>query len=148
MAHRNRLRNPGIGLETAAVKAAPQRTMDARAERRAMIALFAVFALLFQAMVPSLASAAAGPGAAPICRPLADANAPAGSTDPAAPAPGQPCQHCVCPAIAAAPPPSLSILRIAYEVERAPMAPQPRALRPPARAPPRPPGQGPPLPNA
>ena len=113
-----------------------------------MLAVVAVFALLFQALIPSLAAASAAPDAAQICRPLAAAGAPNGTGDPQAPDPGHHhCQHCVCPATAATPPPVLSLSRVAYPTALPPHPLDPRVQRPPSRAPPRPPGQGPPIPN-
>ena len=142
------LRKPPMGLEGAAVRTAQDIGVEARAERRAMLAVVAVFALLFQALIPSLAAASPNPDAAPICRPLAPADAPEGAGDPQAPDPGHHhCQHCVCPTPAAAPPPLLSLARVAYPTALPPLPVDPRVQRPPTRAPPRPPGQGPPIPN-
>jgi len=81
-------------------------TPRATDDRRAIAALLAVFALLVQALVPSLAAASVGPG-----QDLGAICAPAGVTHhgdaPGAPAqhPGGGCDHCVCP-MAAAPPPA------------------------------------------
>lgn len=121
--------------------------MTARAERRAMVALVAVFALLVQALVPSLAAAGtlSGEGLS-ICTQAGLAPAPDGGSAPA-PA-GHDCQHCVCPALTAEPPPVASVQPVAYAEPAAPVADTPRGVRPQARAPPRPPGQGPPTPNA
>lgn len=121
--------------------------MNGRAERRAMIALFAVFALFVQALIPTLANAAPGPGGSTaICTEMGLATVDDG-------APGQPpaahsCQHCVCPAIADTTAPIVQVLPVAYAVAEAPVADTPRGVRPLPRAPPRPPGQGPPIPNA
>lgn len=112
-----------------------------------MIALFAVFALLVQALIPSLANAAPGPGGpAAICTEMGLATV--GDAAPGQPAPSHSCQHCVCPALAETPAPIVQILPVAYVVAAAPVADTPRGVRPLPRAPPRPPGQGPPLPNA
>lgn len=121
--------------------------MTARAERRAMIALVAVFALLVQALIPSLANAGTGPGEGlAICTQAGLAPAPDGGAP--APPQGHDCQHCVCPAATAAPPPLASIRPVAYAQAPAPVADTPAGVRPLIRAPPRPPGQGPPAPNA
>jgi hypothetical protein len=130
------------------VRTAQKTGIDARAERRAMLAVVAVFALLFQALVPSLAAASADLGATPICRPLAAGSAQGGAGDPQAPDPGHHCQHCVCPATAGEPPPVQSHARVTYATALPPAPLHPFVEPPPARAPPRPPGQGPPPPNA
>ncbi len=114
-----------------------------------MIALVAVFALLVQALIPAIASAApASSGDQVICTShglmsvTLDDTAPAGGADSA------PCDHCVCPPVAAAPPVSLApAVAIAYARAAEPGVDD-RDLPPPARAPPRPPGQGPPTSNA
>jgi hypothetical protein len=122
--------------------------MSARAERRAMIALVAVFALLVQALIPTLAMAAAsGDPAMVICTAKGLQAAPAGGQDPGQPA-DHACQHCLCPAISTAASPSLEIIPVAYIVAAAPRALTAQAQLPPARGPPRPPGQGPPLSQA
>ena len=115
-----------------------------RADRRGMIALCAVFALLVQILAPGLASA--GPalpdGSMLICADggqngLAGAPIPPGGND-------HPCDHCVCPPSMAPPPTPLQAGRVAYVVAAAAPRPRIRYRIPPARAPPRPPGQGPP----
>ncbi|WP_296596292.1 DUF2946 family protein [Phenylobacterium sp.] len=117
-----------------------------RAERRAMIALLAVFCLLVQALVPSLAAASpASAGEMLICTEMGLQTAP---DSPGAPPVSHACKHCLCPAPADTPPPVVSVIRVAYAVELAEAQPAPQIRIPPARAPPRPPGQGPPLPNA
>jgi hypothetical protein len=90
--------------------AVPTSRISARAERRAIAALVAVFALLVQALIPSLAMAAASPAFdhGVIC---ADAGHGGfvrndGSGAPA-PHQGAGCDHCVCPT-AAAPPSTLA----------------------------------------
>lgn len=148
MAERPRLRKAANGVEGPIVGRWASEGLSAQAERRAMIALVAVFALFFQALVPQLAAASAGLGAAPICAPMTSGTGAGGGSAPASPLPGHPCQHCVCPAVMASPPPILTVLAIAYVVERIPFTPAIRTIKPFARAPPRPPGQGPPTPNA
>jgi len=121
--------------------------VNAGAERRAIVALFAVFALFVQALIPNLANAATGPGGATaICTEMGLATV--GDGAPAQPAPAHGCQHCVCPALAETPAPIIQDLPVAYAVAAAPVADTPRGVRPLPRAPPRPPGQGPPAPNA
>lgn len=146
MQHSRRLRNPAIGLDRRFVGFLTNRTHAERAERRAIIALLATFALLVQALIPSLA--AASPGAASellICTQMGLQTAP---DAPGAPPVSHSCKHCLCPAPASAPPPIVSIARVAYVAELAQPHPAPQIRIPPARAPPRPPGQGPPIPNA
>jgi len=119
---------------------------DARHDRRALAALFAVFALMVQALIPAAAMA----------RPQADeaqvictasgtqAAAPHGQSAPHKGFGGMPCQDCLAAAMACVTTPALAVLPVAYvtaRVEHAAAAP-PLELR--ARAPPRPPGQGPP----
>lgn len=75
--------------------------MNARAERRAMIALVAVFALFVQALIPGLAAAGtmSGPGMT-ICTDMGLAPLPADGGQPATPA--HACDHCLCPSLAPA----------------------------------------------
>jgi hypothetical protein len=125
--------------------------MDARAERRAMLALLAAFALLVQALWPLTAAAAAGADLGPalqICTGHGLASAPADDQAPAKSAPGHPCQHCICPAVAATPAEPLALAVPARFEIREPRVLAQAAAPPPARAPPRPPGQGPPASNA
>ena len=83
-------------------------TMNARAERRAIIALVAVFVMLVQALIPSLASAGTFPGEGlAICTQAGLAPALDGGSVPAPG--GHDCQHCVCPAATAEPPPIASV---------------------------------------
>lgn len=118
-----------------------------RAERRAMIALVAVFCLLVQALVPAFAAAApASAGEMLICTDMGLQTAPDGGTG--APAQQHSCKHCLCPAPAADPPAVFSVQRIAYAVAATPAVPKTQRLLPPVRAPPRPPGQGPPTSDA
>ena len=121
-------------------------TKQARAERRAMIALVAVFVLLVQALVPAFAVAGPMPdGANRICTTMGVQQAPDDSTPPAA---DHACKHCVCPAPANLPPVAADVARVAYAVAEAPATAANRTLPPPARGPPRPPGQGPPTSDA
>jgi hypothetical protein len=120
--------------------------MSLRAERRAMLALVAVFALLVQALVPGIAGAAPAPSGAAqvICTGQGLSTIHIGDAAPAKGAPAGHCEHCVCPPAAMTPPASAEpAVAVAYA-----MATRPEAVRadlpPPARAPPRPPGQGPP----
>lgn len=116
-----------------------------------MLALVAVFALLVQALIPSLAGAAPSPLGGPlgetvICTSLGPQTAP---TDGGAPAHVGRCDHCVCPAAAAGlPPPAADPAPATFAYVRTEPRVPPAAPPPPARAPPRPPGQGPPSPNA
>lgn len=143
MQHRAALRNPTMGLGRGFVG---QSTKPARAERRAMIALVAVFALMVQALMPAFAAAGPMPdGATLICTDMGLQTAP---TDSAPPVADHACKHCLCPAPANEPPTTASVVRIAYAVAPAPAIDVRRAMPPPARAPPRPPGQGPPASDA
>lgn len=120
------------------------RPMSARAERRAILALLTVFALLVQAWIPSLAMAAPASAADMVlCTQQGLQTAPT-NPDPGQTAPSHACQHCVCPALVSAPPPIVSVLAVAYVVAEAPVSDTPVGVRPQPRAPPRPPGQGPP----
>lgn len=121
--------------------------MGPGAERRAMIALIAVFALMVQALIPAIANAAPARGGQQVV--CTDHGLQ--TVDPTAPAKGQlpaHCEHCVCPPTAAQPPAMVEpAVFIAYARE---VRPQSAAINlpPPARAPPRPPGQGPPASDA
>ena len=130
------------------VKSVAITSMSAGAERRAIVALLTAFALMVQALIPSLASAAPmSLSDMVLCTEQGLQSAPAGSV-PAQTPPGHACQHCICPAIATTLPPVVSILAVAYVVTEALVTATPCGTRPAARAPPRPPGQGPPLSNA
>ena len=123
--------------------------MTPGAERRAMIALVAVFALMVQALIPAMANAApVRAGEQVICT---DHGLQTVSLDEKAPAKSQAashCGHCVCPPVAAQPPAILEPTAfVAYALELRPEAAS-ADLPPPARAPPRPPGQGPPTSDA
>ena len=127
-----------------------------RADRRAICALVAVFALMVQALIPAAAMAAdaraAGlPGALVICTGHGtetlglDGKAAPGSPGSHRGFGGMPCQDCLAAAIAAvAPSPAADIQLVVYRVARVDHAPAVSLLAPRARAPPRPPGQGPP----
>lgn len=121
--------------------------MDARTERRAMIALVAVFALLVQALLPAMARAAPPPDSATVICTQAGA-APVRNPNPEHPPADHACKQCLCPALASTPPPVAHIEPVAYVETAAPRTTTPHTLHPPARAPPRPPGQGPPSSNA
>jgi hypothetical protein len=119
--------------------------MSARAERRAIVALLTVFALLVQALIPSLALAASpARGDMLICTERGLEGAPAGAI-PDQPSADHVCQHCICPGIASTPTPHATVQTVSYIVRETPVAATPRGVRPQARAPPRPPGQGPPV---
>ena len=121
-------------------------TNQARSERRAMIALVAVFALLVQALAPAFAVAGPMPdGGNVICTAMGLQTAPADSTPPPV---DHTCKHCVCPAPADLPPSPATKTRVAYSVTEAPTSAANRIVPPPGRGPPRPPGQGPPGSNA
>ncbi len=121
--------------------------MPERTERRAMIALVAVFALLVQALIPSLVMAAPGaPGDLLICTQMGLQTAPGDGGAPALA--NHACKHCLCPAPVTDPPQAVTIQHVAYVVAIAPTALASHRRVPPARAPPRPPGQGPPLSDA
>ena len=124
------------------------RPLSARAERRAVVALLTAFALLVQALIPTLASAAPmSPGEMTLCTLDGVQSAPGGPIpDPSST--DHSCQHGLCPAIATTPPPVVSLRHVVYVLTEAPVADTPRGFRPQARAPPRPPGQGPPLSHA
>jgi hypothetical protein len=122
--------------------------MGVRAERRAMIALVALFALLVQMLAPSLAAAAPAPGEQVICTDHGLQTIRTGDTGPAKDAPGHACDHCVCPPVAATLAAVIQpVVFVAFAREARPEAVS-TDLPPPARAPPRPPGQGPPLSHA
>jgi hypothetical protein len=119
--------------------------MSEGAERRAVVALVAVFALLVQALVPALAAASPLQASAQvICTGHGLKTVPPGDTAPMKQSPGGACDHCVCIPLAAAPAPvSFAIRSPSYALAVTPEAIW-SDLPPPARAPPRPPGQGPP----
>ena len=122
--------------------------MSARAERQAMIALVAVFALLVQMLAPTLAVAgpASGPGTQVICTSHGLQTIQTGDAAPAQDSPAAACDHCVCPPAAAtpaavvAPAAAVRYAVAAIDVRRAnsPVAPGRGLAAPP------PPSRGPP----
>jgi hypothetical protein len=115
-------------------------------ERRAIIALFVMFALMVQALIPTMAMAASADGRMILCTAGGTETLSAdGKTDAPAPHHGAPCQDCLAAAVVAAePPPVLAVLPAAYAVARVERTAPARSVAPRARAPPRPLGQGPP----
>jgi hypothetical protein len=115
-------------------------------DRRAIAALFVVFALMVQALAPAHAMAATNPAGVTICTATGTHTAAAqGGRDSPAQHHGAPCQDCLAAALAAtAPPPALAIQPVAYAVARVQHLRAAALIAPRARAPPRPPGQGPP----
>lgn len=115
-------------------------------DRRALAALFAVFALMVQAMIPAAAMASPAPsGPFTVC--TAAGTETLTSHDQPAPHKGfagMPCQNCLAAAMAMVVTPGLAVRPVAYAAERIEHAPIVALLAPRARAPPRPPGQGPP----
>jgi len=118
-----------------------------RNERRALIALVAVFALIVQAFWPLAAAAAPtfGGATALICTGHSLETAPAGAPDKGAA--GQPCQHCVCPTAAALP--TVEVACSSEAVRYVRTAPAVRSAQDPGPgrglAAPPPPGRGPPV---
>ena len=113
-----------------------------------MMGVFVVFALLVQALIPSMAmSSSMSTNGLEICTTRGVQAAPAGTPAPDMPASGHTCQHCICPLALTATLPVLVVLQVTYIVARTAVVEIPRGLRPLARAPPRPPGQGPPALN-
>lgn len=140
MAQARRLRNPRMGLGPPPMPNC--REMAARAERRAMIALIAVFVLVAQALAPAaMASPLAYVDGGVIC-----VSQPAGDHgEPAAPAQAAGhCQHCVCPVGPALAAPAAQGPTWTHPFAILSRAIPRQAAPPPARPPPRPPGQGPP----
>jgi hypothetical protein len=123
--------------------------MQPGAERRAIIALFAVFALMVQALVPAIANAApVRDGQQVVCTEHGLQTVSLGDAGPAKNQLPAHCEHCVCPPVAAQPPAMVEpAVFVAYAREARPQASSAN-LPPPARAPPRPPGQGPPTSDA
>jgi len=125
----------------------PSASHSARHDRRAIVALFAVFALMVQALIPGLAMAGQPDPASIICTGtgVQAAGAPSTPAGPKKGLAGMPCQDCLAAAMAAVTPaPIVAIQPVAYAVARADHAPAISRLAPSARGPPRPPGQGPP----
>jgi hypothetical protein len=117
-------------------------------ERKAIAALFVVFALMVQALIPTHAMAANDAGGVTICT-ATGTHSFAASDRPDSPAQhhGAPCQDCLAAAVAAAPPPpALAIQAVAYAIARVEHVTPGAIVAPRARAPPRPLGQGPPNP--
>ena len=128
----------------------PPARAAAKHDRRAIAALFAVFALMVQALIPTAAMAARqdAAGTTIICT-AAGAQTLAADGKPATPHKrdfgGMPCQDCLAAALAVvAPAPAPTLQPVAYATARVEHAPARPILRACARAPPRPPGQGPP----
>lgn len=110
-----------------------------------MIALVAVFALLVQALIPSLA------GASPLPPDLAAICTSHGLQTPTGdgpPGPGGHCDNCLCPPVAALSPAPIAGRMARIVMVRSDPPPSRDGLPPRARGPPRPYGQGPPSPNA
>jgi hypothetical protein len=124
--------------------------MSARAERRAMVALVAVFVLLVQMLTPTLAVAQPAPGLGEqvICTGHGLQTIQTGDAAPTKGSPAAACDHCVCPPVAATPAAVIAPVAFRAFSRHAPPEAISADLPPPARAPPRPPGQGPPLSNA
>jgi hypothetical protein len=122
------------------------RAADSRRERKAIVALFAVFALLVQALIPVAAMAAPRLVAGDI---ICAGGRVHTAANPAAPAShkamaGMPCQDCLAAALAVVTTPPLDFARVAYQTGRVEHVAAAVTIAPRARAPPRPPGQGPP----
>ncbi|HLZ82549.1 MAG TPA: DUF2946 family protein [Caulobacteraceae bacterium] len=116
-------------------------------DRRAIVALFVMFALMVQALIPTSAMAASGDGHVTICTAEGTQTfAPDGKPDSPAHHHGSACADCLAAAlVTATPPPALDIQPVAYTVSRVEHATPTDRIVPRARAPPRPPGQGPPI---
>lgn len=131
-----------------AVRKVPQiATMTARAERRAIVALFAVFALMVQAFIPSLAAANARPMPGDvICVAHGVQSSPADSGNSKS-APQRGCSHCACPIAFTATPPASAVLAqaVSYPVAQPHVLPAVRQAPGRGLAAPPPPSQGPPL---
>jgi hypothetical protein len=114
---------------------------------RPIAAAFAVFALLIQALLPSAAMAARGPGAPMIVCTIQGAQSREVGPAPQ-PAPkgfaGMPCQDCLAASVAAVAPPPLIFGAAPLAVVVVEHHAGPAVRLAPARAPPRPFGQGPP----
>jgi hypothetical protein len=143
MAHRPRLRNREISVETTAMRIGGQMSRD----RRALAALVAVFALLVQALVPAAALAAASDASGVMVICTGTGVMTVSDKAPAKPKgfAGMPCQDCLAAALAVTQTPELAVQPVTYMVARVEHAAIPPLLEPRARAPPRPPGQGPPI---
>lgn len=117
-------------------------------DRRAIAALFAVFALLVQSLFPAAAMASAqGSDAASIFCTSTGIHTLAADGKTQAPHKGfagMPCQDCLAISIAAVVTAPVMVEPVAYAIERVEHVPVRSVFAPRARAPPRPPGQGPP----
>jgi hypothetical protein len=122
-----------------------QNRISARAERRAIIALLAIFALLVQAFMPMAAVASTGIPGDTICVAHGVQAAP-GDQVPAKGTPAHPCEHACCPASVSATPPGATQLpeAIAYGVSAPSLEPRPSPTPGRGLAAPPPPSQGPP----
>jgi hypothetical protein len=120
-----------------------------RSQRRTPLAvLFAVAALLIQALLPaaSLAAESSGGVRVELCTPEGaktvvldhDGQVQKGFA-------GLPCHDCLGATLAVTTTPTLSIVPIAYAADRIVLTPTVEVVLRGARAPPRPPGQGPPV---
>jgi hypothetical protein len=146
MARPGDLRKAKKRLGARVVKRTGTFAVSARAERRAMLALVTVFALIAQAMFANLAMAASMPlvdGA--ICADTTFQPSPdSGGSAP----PDHDCQYCLSARPGLATERVEASAPVTYIAVATPFSRQAATLAPKARAPPRPPGQGPPSPNA
>lgn len=118
--------------------------MTPRAERRAIVALFAIFALMVQALMPMAAMASPGIAEDMICSSHGVQPVPIDSA-PGKAAPMRGCDHCACPtAFAATPPEAIHVAALRFP------EPAPQTVLAQGQAPgrglaaPPPPSQGPP----
>ena len=146
MAPPDALRNQRNRVESTTMPPASHIAHDRKHDGRALAALFSVFALLVQALIPSIAMARPDPpGALVICTASgAQVIAPHGQPAPHKSLAGMPCQDCLAAAMACVATPELAVQPVAYAADRIDHPPVVTLLTPRARAPPRPPGQGPP----
>jgi hypothetical protein len=143
MAQVRRLRNRPVSLEPIPMR--PVRKM--RDEMRGLTVLFAVFALLIQALMPTaaMASRSDGPSAVVICTATGSQILSAdGHLSKSKGFAGMPCQDCLAAAMAIVATPELAVQPVAYTAAKVEHAPVRHVFAARARAPPRPPGQGPP----
>jgi hypothetical protein len=119
--------------------------MSARAERRAIAALFAIFALLLQALAPVAAMASTGFAGDTICSAHGVQTAPADHA-PAKGTPAHGCEHGCCPAaVSATPPDAVQLAQaVAYGASTPSLAPRQSPTPGRSLAAPPPPSQGPP----
>jgi len=146
MAKPSALRNRRIGVDSTAMPPARHIAHEPKHDGRALAGLLAVFALVVQAMIPSIAMARPDPsGALVICTASGtQIIAQHGRPTPHKGVAGMPCQDCLAAAMACVITPELAVQPVAYTADRIDHAPVMTLLTPRARAPPRPPGQGPP----